>query len=177
MEQKEAVNLIRKAISPSNEVQAWADFGCGVDATFTNALAQLLPYGSHIYAVDKAVPQRRTVMGSNVSVDFIKADFEKSDFRFSNLNGILMANALHYVEDQKSFIRGLGKYLSADKKFLIIEYDTDAANRWVPYPIGFLKLRELFMQLTGEEAAKIAEHKSIFGQGNLYVAVIGSGIQ
>ncbi|MGN7756769.1 class I SAM-dependent methyltransferase [Chryseobacterium sp. 22532] len=172
MKQKEAIHLIEKSILNSNKPQVWADLGCG-SGTFTSALAHLLPNGSHIYAVDNQSQNFPKSLGNNVSVDFIKADFGDSDFNFSNLNGILMANSLHYIKDKVLLINRLEKYLSADKKFVIIEYDTAIANQWVPYPIHFLKLKELFTNLGYLKIIKLGEQQSIFGQGSLYSATIG----
>lgn len=176
MTEKEAIKLIENAIPQSDKPQQWADLGCG-GGTFTNALAHLLPSGSQIYAVDYQSQNFPKVMGNNVSIDFIKADFEKADFDFANLDGILMANALHYVEDKKSLILKLEKYFSTDKKFLIIEYDTANANQWVPYPISFQKLKELFKPFGNTEIQNIGKKKSIYGQGDMYAAIINTNNQ
>ncbi len=172
MKQKEAINFIKKAIPHSEKPQIWADLGCG-GGTFTNALGQLLPSGSHIYAIDAQTQDFPKVISNNVSIDFIKADFESSDFNFSNLDGILMTNSLHYVKDKQLLINRLEKYLSENKKFVIVEYDTTDSNQWVPYPINFFKLKELFIELGYSKIIKLEERQSIFGQGNLYSANIG----
>lgn len=172
----DAINLIEKAIPQSDNPQTWADLGCG-SGTFTIALAHLLPKGSHIYAIDSQSQNFPKVIGNNVSIDFIKADFEKTDFDFFNLNGILMANAVHYVEDKQSLILKLEKYLSADKRFLIIEYETTNTTHWVPYPITFQKLEELFKPFGNKKIHNIGERKSIYGPGNMYAAVINTNNQ
>jgi len=169
----DAINFIEKAIPQSDKPQTWADLGCG-GGTFTNALAQLLPYGSRIYAVDSRLQNFPKVLGNNVSIDFLKADFETTDFYFANLDGILMANALHYVEDKKSLISKLENYLSADKNFLIIEYDTTNNNQWVPYPVSFQQLEELFKSFGNKKIHNVGERKSIYGQGNMYAVVINT---
>lgn len=170
MKTQEAINLIKPAIPISNEPQIWADLGCRT-GVFTNALANLLPIGSLIFAIDAQSQNLQKTMG-NVSIDFIKADFEKSDFEFSDLDGILMANSLHFVKDKSSLIHRLEKYLSQNKKIVIVEYDTKSANQWVSFPICFSDLKTLFMNHQFNEIEKIGEQKSIFGQGDLYVANI-----
>lgn len=172
MKQDEAINLIKKAIPYSDKAQVWADLGCG-QGTFTNALARLLPNGSHIYAIDNQPQNFHKVIENNVSIDFIKADFERFDFNFSNLDGILMTNSLHYVKDKRLLINRLEKYLSENKKFVIVEYDTTDSNPWVPYPINFFRLKELFIELGYSKIIKLDERQSIFGHGNLYSAIIG----
>lgn len=176
MKQEDAINLIGKAISQADILQLWADLGCG-GGTFTSALAHLLPNGSSIYAIDRALQQLSKLMGNNVSVSFIRADFEQPAFDFSNLNGILMANSLHYIKDKQLLISRLERFLSVDKKFVIVEYDTDIANQWVPYPISFAGLKELFTMSGYSKISKLGEQQSIFGDGNLYAAVIEGNLK
>ncbi|MPR35934.1 class I SAM-dependent methyltransferase [Salmonirosea aquatica] len=171
MTNKDAVELIRNGIQKTEVPQRWADLGCG-SGTFTEALATVLPYGSQILAVDRSRQSLKKTMGNAVSVEFLRADFEKTDLNYTNLDGILLANSLHYVQDKEGLIRRLEKYLSPDKRFLVVEYDTLNANSWVPYPIDYIRLKELFMELNYQAVVKLSERKSLFGQGNLYAAAI-----
>lgn len=171
MTNKDAVELISKGISETGKPQKWADLGCG-SGTFTKALADVLPFESQILAVDKSIQHLRKTMSNNVSVDFIQADFERTDLGLSNLDGILLANSFHYVKDKKALILRLEKYLSADKRFLIVEYDSLSTNQWVPYPIDFIRLKELFTELHYNTVVKLSERKSVYGRGNIYAASI-----
>jgi len=171
MTNSEAVELITNGIEKTNKPQRWADLGCG-SGTFTKALANILPTGSHIFAVDKNRQSLEKTMGNDVSIHFLKADFEKDDLDLSNLDGILLANSLHYVKGKKALIHRLGKYLSSNKTFLIVEYDTLSANQWVPYPIDFLRLKELFSGVDYQTITRLSERRSVFGQGNIYAASI-----
>lgn len=171
MTNKEAVELISKGISATSTPQKWADLGCG-SGTFTKALADILPYESQILAVDKSMQHLEKTMGNNVSVDFLHADFERIDLGLSNLDGILLANSLHYVKDKKALVSRLEKYFSADKRFLIVEYDSLSANQWVPYPIDFIRLKELFTELNYNKIVKLSEQKSVYARGNIYAASI-----
>ena len=171
MTYKDAVELIKKGIRQSGRPQKWADLGCGT-GTFTEALAGILPGGSHVAAVDKNFQHLKHAIGESVTVDFMKADFEHDDLKLSDLDGILLANSLHYVKDKASLIRKLEQYLSADKTFLIIEYDTLHANQWVPYPIDFFRLKEVFIKYNYKTITKLSERKSLYGQGNLYSVLI-----
>src|SRR5262245_24580401 len=76
----------------------WADLGCG-DGTFTLALAELLISGSTIHAIDLDGSALRGIPPSHKSVRIIKhrGDFTKQPWPFAGLDGILMANSLHYV--------------------------------------------------------------------------------
>jgi ubiquinone/menaquinone biosynthesis C-methylase UbiE len=111
-------------------------------------------------------------MGNNVTIEFIKADFESCTFNFFDNDGILMANSLHYFKDNPALINRLEKYLTMERKYVIIEYETSNANQWVPFPISFNQLQELFNQIDRRKIVKIATQKSIYGQGDLYVASI-----
>lgn len=171
MTNQEATSLITQGIPEGSKPQKWADLGCG-GGTFTEVLATILPYGSQIVAVDQSMQHLEKTMGNGVSVNFIQADFERTDLELTDLDGILLANSLHYVKDKITLIRKLEKYLVTDKRFLIVEYDTLSANKWVPYPIDFVRLEELFTDLNYHSVVKLSERRSMYGRGNLYAAAI-----
>ena len=81
MTNSEAVELITNGIEKTNKPQRWVDLGCG-SGTFTKALANILPTGSHIFAVDKNRQSLEKTMGNDVSIHFLKADFEKDDLDY-----------------------------------------------------------------------------------------------
>ncbi len=148
--------------------QCWADLGCG-SGTFTRALATVLPMQSQIIAVDKSSQSLPPVMGNEVGVEFLQADMEQ-ELPLNKLNGILMANSLHYIRDKQAFIRKLEPVLSVRKQWLIVEYDTETANRWVPFPLSFRQLYDLFSS-SGYRTEKINTRQSVFG-GEMYAALI-----
>lgn len=80
--------------------------GCGT-GTFTEALATILPAHSKITGVDKNNQQLPPQMGNQVSIKFIEADFETEALEVAGLDGILMANSLHFIRDKESLIRRL----------------------------------------------------------------------
>jgi trans-aconitate methyltransferase len=146
----------------------WADLGCG-GGIFSYALAGLLPEGSRITCIDQE-PQQIEPSINGVSLRFEKAKIEKMVFAPRSLDGILMANALHYVKDQPGFIERLESFLSPTASFLIVEYDTDLSNRWVPYPISFSRLQHLFKDYS--DVKKLGERPSVYGRANLYACQI-----
>jgi hypothetical protein len=87
-------------------------------------------------------------------------------------NGILMANALHYVKDQAAFIEKAAAHLEASAGFLIVEYDTVSANQWVPYPLTFVRLRSLFAAAGFGQVRRLGERPSAFGSAMLYAAQV-----
>lgn len=164
MKQTDAIALISKGIE-IGAPQRWADLGCG-SGTFTAALLRLLPAGSQIEAIDR---QRQQL---NIPVGFTMANFETDDLKLTALNGILMANSLHYVKDQKKLIAKLEAYFSGSRNFLIVEYDTDNANPWVPYPLSFPSLTNLFNDLGYDQITKLGEHPSAYNRTRIYAALI-----
>ena len=166
MEVTEARALIEPAFHNPNRNATWADLGCGT-GTFTQALATLLEEGSKIYAVDKEHQQIKPGAMSSTDLQFIKLDFVREVLPFTNLDGILMANALHYVKDKITFVNGLVSYLKPSGQFLIVEYDTQNQNQWVPYPISFDTLVKTFSSRF-THIIKIGERNSIYRQGKMY---------
>ena len=51
------------------------------------------------------------------------------------LDGILLANALHFVRDAERVLSGLVKQLRPGGRVIVVEYDRREASQWVPYPI------------------------------------------
>jgi SAM-dependent methyltransferase len=159
----EATSLIKNTIN-GDAVSHWADLGCG-SGTFTKALYDLLPEGSRITAIDRE-PQ----VFRSPKIVFKQADFVTDELGLSELNGILMANALHFVQDKVALIRKLEGSFAGNARFVFVEYDTESANLWVPYPLSFAGMRSLFGGL-GYEVLKTGDKASAFG-GRLYSALV-----
>lgn len=167
MKEGDAIKLIREGILPAYKPLIWADLGCG-SGTFTKALAELLPAGSTILAIDKEAQQFYSSTG--ISIQFRQADFTKPDVLPLNLDGALLANSLHYVSDQANFLGRLSKSLNPGGRLIIVEYDTDQASQWVPYPLHFSKLK---MLLTGAGFVthKLGEINSVYNRNKIYASV------
>ena len=170
MKHNDALSFLQKAQIEKDKPQRWLDLGCG-SGTFTNALAALLAAGSEIVAVDKA-PQQFKPNITHSPVHFLQADFTTELLPVAGVDGIFMSNALHYVADQKPFIQRIETYFAKQKQFLIVEYDREKANQWVPFPLSFERLRRLFSSLGYFNIQKLNERPSAYGQGNMYLAHI-----
>ncbi len=170
MTKSEAVTLISKGIDNNDLPQHWADLGCGT-GLFTEALADLLPAQSAITAIDINQQYLPAIMGNAVSVQFKKADFVADHLTEDSFDGILMANALHFVKDKKALIKKLEQHINNGAQFLIIEYDHCQANQWEPYPIPFTALKQLFADLGYTYIEKIGERQSVYG-GKMFAALI-----
>lgn len=175
MTNQEAIELIGGGAN-GEPAQRWLDLGCG-GGTFTEALATILPAHSNITGVDKDNQHLPPKMGNQVSIKFIEADFETKVLALAGLDGILMANSLHFIRDKESLIRRLETHFSTGRRFLIVEYDTTTSNPWVPYPIDFKGLKNLFDRIGTYSIAKLGERRSLYGSAMLYGALITSPAQ
>lgn len=147
----------------------WADLGCG-DGLFTEALAGLLPAGSSVIGIDTKPSLREQATPGNVTILSMTADFIKDALPLSGLDGILMANSLHYVKDKPALLQKLKAYVLGDAPLIIIEYDTDTpVPTWVPYPISFASLKESLGNRYAVQ--KLAERASVYGRSQMYAAI------
>ena len=168
MQLSQAISLIQHPIS--KQKSSWADLGCG-KGLFTNALSQLLKEGSLIYAVDKnKTALDHLTVKEEINLQKLTLDFVKDDLPFTDLSGVLMANAFHFVKDKNSFITKVFKCLDANRYLIIVEYDTNVANPWVPYPISFNELKSFF-EPYNYSTEKLHQIPSRF-RGSIYSAMI-----
>jgi ubiquinone/menaquinone biosynthesis C-methylase UbiE len=173
MELTEAAAMLANDRFKLQEKQKWADLGCGT-GTFTLALAGLLPHQSTIYAVDTNISALEQIPAdyNGVSIEKQALDFENEILKIKNVDGILMANSLHYIKDKKSFIQKAIGFLKHDGCFLLVEYDTNVANQWVPYPLSYSSLTEQFNKAGFHSISKLQERDSVFGRAKLYSVII-----
>jgi SAM-dependent methyltransferase len=153
----------------------WADLGCGT-GTFTRALAGVLAPGSTIYALDldSAALSRIPARHGEVTIHTVPGDFTKPPWPFGKLDGILMANSLHYLRDQAAFIRLCGSQLRPRWHFAIVEYDMTAANQWVPHPVSRSKLADLFETVDGASITFLGSRPSLYHRAPLYAALVAA---
>jgi trans-aconitate methyltransferase len=167
----DSVALI-EGVPLSPGASTWADLGCG-DGTFTLALATRLPNGSGIHAMDQRASALARLPKSRTGTSIVThtGDFTVHPWPFSGLDGLLLANSLHYIRDQAAFIRAC-KPAMRTPRFLIVEYDTDDANRWVPYPLGRRTLEELFRAAGYTSFSMLGSRPSVSQRAALYAATI-----
>ena len=158
----DAIKLINSKKIWRKEASHWADLGCGT-GLFTKALASILTPGSLITAVDKNSESLKNLKGiyNAVTVDTQQQDF--TAITLAPLDGILMANSLHYVADKNAFIKNLQLNIKKGGSIIIVEYDTDKSNPWVPYPVNYDKLKKLFEENGFTHVEPIGRQLSIYG--------------
>jgi len=170
----EAYTLIKSESIIENQAPThWVDLGCGA-GLFTTALSRMLQHGSHIDGIDINKTLQGRITGNGVTIRPLQLDFIRDELGLRDLDGILMANSLHYVHDKTALLQKLQPTLrpGPGASFLIVEYDTDIpVPRWVPYPLSFHALTTLFNSIGYTHIHHLGARSSAYG-GNMYAAQI-----
>ncbi len=165
MDHNDHVNLLRPAdLKPGG---AWADLGAGSGA-FTFALRELVGPTAEIYAVDKDRNSLQELARGYLShfgeahhLDLIHGDFSK-DVELPPLNGAVMANSLHYFKEKGAVLQRVRTLLKPNGILLLVEYNVDLGNPWVPFPLSFETYRVLAPQAGFSEPRLLARVPSRF---------------
>ncbi len=152
--------------------QLWLDLGCGT-GLFTLALAGNLPPGSKIIAIDKDEKALRKIPATvnDVVIQTRVADFVYDALDVKDVDGILMANSLHYVKDKETLLKKLVSSMKTKRIFLLVEYDRQQGNQWVPYPLTIDTAKVLFKSLGYAGLHVLNKRPSVFGEHYLYAAI------
>ncbi len=144
MNHADHVHLLRGGIPAPGGV--WADLGSGWGA-FTLALADLIGPTGQIYSVDKdpnSMREQEQALRArfpDVPVRTAIADFTRR-LDLPPLDGVVLANALHFVPnrrgEQEEVVRLIKSYLRARGRLVVVEYNADEGNEWVPYPLSYI---------------------------------------
>ena len=145
----------------------YADLGAG-DGAFTLALRELVGLDSTIYAVDSDRASLRDLeanyrarFNSTRNLILLKDDFTL-DLSLPPLDGIVMANSLHFFKDKEKILRHVRRYLKPKGVLLLVEYNVDVGNMWVPYPVSFNVCRVLVKRAGYTEPKLLAKKSSSF---------------
>lgn len=172
MNHTDHVNLIRDVGIAVGET--WADLGAGTGA-FTLAIAELLGTSGTIYAVDRdgsALRQQSTSMRMgypSITAHFVTADFTKT-LTLPPLDGIIMANSLHFASDKDAILQRVKTYLKPSTRVVVVEYNTDHGNQWVPYPFSYPTWVKIASRNGFGNTRQIGSRPSRF-LGEIYAAV------
>lgn len=176
MDHKDHLDLIRKGVdSPAG---TWADFGSGRGA-FTLALADLMKEGGIIYSIDhkrgklEDQKQRMQARFPEMDVRYRAGDF-RSPLDLPPLDGILIANALHFQEDKGPVLDLFHSYLQPSGRLILVEYNADRGNRWVPHPLSYQSWEKLSQEHGFIETRLLATKPSHF-LGQIYAAASKKG--
>jgi len=155
----------------------WLELGAGGGA-FTRALVELLGPSGKVYAVDR---DRRALAALErwagpvaTRVIPVVADFsgplELPAIEEAALDGLLCANALHFVRDADLVLARRASRLRPGGRVVLVEYDRRRGDPWVPYPVPIARLPALAAAAGLTAFAVTDTRPSTFG-GRLYVAV------
>jgi ubiquinone/menaquinone biosynthesis C-methylase UbiE len=139
MDHDDHVALLKKGIPHPGGT--WADFGSGSGA-FTLALADLLGPTAEIYSIDhkeSSLRQQERSLRAHFperEVHYLTADFTRS-LDLPLLDGLIMANALHFQRQKDPLVQLIMGYLRPGGRLILVEYNVDRGNVWVPYPLSY----------------------------------------
>lgn len=171
MDQSLVFSLIQEAFPEQDTDQTWADLGAG-SGTFTRALIDLLPTQSTVYAIDKS-PHLLWDLASQYPHRVLvhEGDFLKF-MELPPLDGILIANALHYAPDTQEALLHLLSYLKKGGKFILIEYDISRpVPTWIPYPVSWERFQEIAPKVGLSRPKELRRIRSGYGHSYLYSCV------
>jgi ubiquinone/menaquinone biosynthesis C-methylase UbiE len=171
MEHADHVKLIENGV-PKGGI--WAELGSGRGA-FTLALAECLGTESHIYSVDldrRSLDMQKTRMAveyPNNEVTYKQGDFTRQ-IDLPPLDGILMANSLHFIQDKMPVLKQVLAMLKPGGRLLVVEYNTDEGNAYVPHPLSFARWETLAKEAGFAKTELLSTRPSSF-LGQFYSAV------
>jgi ubiquinone/menaquinone biosynthesis C-methylase UbiE len=172
VDQADLVGLLRGGVDTKGG--NWADLGAG-EGAFTLALADLLGPGAHITAVDRDTGALRR-LGAEVGrrfpttrVETLVADFRKT-LPLAGLDGVVMANSLHFVRDKEPVLAGVKAMLRPGGRLIVVEYGSDRGNPWVPHPFTYARWVRMAAEAGFERTRQLGTVPSRY-LGSMYSAV------
>ena len=172
MTHEDHVYLLKGGIPEPGGV--WADLGSGAGA-FTLALADLLGPAGEIYSVDRdrgALRDQERAMSSHfpdVTVHYLATDFTRP-LELPSLDGVVMANSLHFVRQKEPVVRLVRSYLKPGGRLILVEYNSDRGNMWVPHPLSYATWQDLASRCGFSKSPLLVTVPSRF-LGEIYSAV------
>ena len=172
MDHRDHVRFLKDGVDPPRGI--WADFGAGTGA-FTLALADLLEQDGAIIAIDQDAARLRANENSmrssfpDANASFIEADFTDV-IELPPLEGLVIANALHFVSAQIDVVKLLRGYLATGAHAVVVEYNIDTPNRAVPRPVPYSRWIELAAE-AGFSQSELLVRRPSSSMGEIYSAV------
>ena len=148
MNHTDHVQLIETGLE-RNSGGVWADFGAGSGA-FTLALRDIVGPDAAIIAIDRDAASLETLHATmerrfpGTRLRLLQADIA-GRLTLPPLDGIIAANAIHYIpkRNHEALLQQWKEYLQPEGRLIVVEYDADTGNSWVPYPLSYTNFQEL----------------------------------
>lgn len=152
----------------------WADFGSGTGA-FSLALAELIGAEGVLYAIDQdrgALRRQEEEMRRRfptLQVQYLAADYTRP-LDLPPLDGVVMANALHFQRRKDGVVQQIYRTLRPGGRFILVEYNVDRGNLWVPHPLSYQSWETLAQRNGFVDTRLLARRPSRFLR-EIYAAV------
>ena len=172
MKHDDHVGLIRAGVEGAG--RRWLELGAG-DGEFTLALADLLGETGVIVAVDRdrwALEENAARLASRfpaTTLEMAIGDFTAGLPR-GPFDGVLAANSLHFVADPGPSLEAVRVALAPGGRLVLVEYDADQGNPYVPHPISVARWAVLASS-AGFEAPRLIHRVPSRFLGSIYGAV------
>ena len=172
MDHRDHVALIQGGVAGAGS--RWLELGSG-EGAFTLALADVLGPAGEIQAFD------RDTRALAIAVDAVRRRFPEvqiaasvGDFTVAvpggPFDGVLAAHSLHFVRYRSSVLARIRAALAPGGRLVVVEYDADGGNPWVPHPFSFVRWRDEAAAAGFTSVERLQRVPSRF-LGGIYVAV------
>jgi len=102
-------------------------------------------------------------------VHYWQADFSRV-LDLPPLDGLVVANALHFFKEKNKVVTLLRDTLKPGGRFLVVEYNSDRGNHWVPHPFSF-STWEAIARRNGLQATELLAMAPSSFLGSFYSAI------
>ena len=171
MQHADHVRLIRDAVAAGT---TWLELGSG-EGAFTLALAELVGPAGWIVSVDRdaeALARQARALDERypgVPVTQLLRDFQ-TPLDVEPVDGLLMANSLHFIAEPLALVTALARHVQPGGRFVLVEYDAERGNPWVPHPVSFRAFTGL-AAAAGLGAPRLIGREPSRFLGSIYAAV------
>ena len=105
----------------------------------------------------------------STALEIVVADFTRP-LELTALDGIVMANSLHFVRNKGPVLESVRSMLRPGGALVVVEYGADRGNPWVPHPFSFATWERLAAGAGFERTRRLETVPSRF-LNTLYSAV------